>query len=120
MSSRPDCNLCNTPIAMGSCKCGECWFGDVVWIEGKAVKVEERPKVRTFEDKLANVKKRMADAEPYREVWSDEFIVMDEMLKTLDKVQRVFRHYELLHRAKPDHEKADKNAALAVECEKFL
>ena len=41
MSSRPDCNLCNTPIAMGSCKCGECWFGDVVWIEGRAVKVQE-------------------------------------------------------------------------------
>lgn len=28
MGSRPDCNDCNTPVVMGTCKCGNNNFGD--------------------------------------------------------------------------------------------
>lgn len=35
MSSRPDCNFCNTAVAMGSCDCGRNIFGELTEEEKK-------------------------------------------------------------------------------------
>lgn len=44
MSSRPDCNICNEPITMGNCACGDPWFGETIMVEGKRTKDERKYK----------------------------------------------------------------------------
>jgi len=44
----------------------------------------------------------------------------DAMREALELAAKTFRWYEELHRAKPDHEKADRNRDLAIQMEKAL
>lgn len=44
----------------------------------------------------------------------------DALVEALTQAAKTFRHYEFLHRAKPDNAKADANADKAAMCEAAL
>lgn len=43
----------------------------------------------SLSDKVARVKERMKQAEPYREIWSDEFHVIDQQNAIIQKQREV-------------------------------
>lgn len=45
---------------------------------------------------------------------------INSAIETLEKNAKTFRWYEEMHRAKPDHEKADRNAEFARQTEQAL
>ena len=75
----------------------------------------------TGQDKgCAVITDTFADADEAVHAWNTRFPDISAKVDALRLAAETFRRYEALHRAKPDHVKADSNAALALQMEHAL